>query len=132
MARTSLRKNRLKQVFPCSHRKKLRPGGDLKIRIKDRPRLHGDRGDGPFRKPFSLRDEGYSMRPPDGYIEYKRREYCQDVQCPVQLLLDKEVEKSAKFEEIRAICTSSCVHSTHEFHRWLTGKGYLIIRPEQK
>ena len=72
------------------------------------------------------------MRSIDGYIDYKRREYCQDVKCPVQLLLNKEVEKSPEYEEIRAICASSCIHSTHEFHRWLTEKGYLIVRPKER
>ena len=65
-----------------------------------------------------------------GYTEYKRREYCNDVQCPVQLLLKKEMEKSPEYEEIRAICASHCLHSTHEFHHWLTEKGYLIVRPK--
>lgn len=72
------------------------------------------------------------MQSIDGYIEYKRREYCNDVKCPIQLLLNKEVEKSPKYEEIRAICASSCLHTTHEFHHWLTGKGYLIVRPKQQ
>jgi hypothetical protein len=64
-----------------------------------------------------------------GYTEYTRREYCHDVKCPIQSLLDKETEKSPKYEEIRAICASHCLHSTHEFHIWLQEKGYLIIRP---
>ena len=68
----------------------------------------------------------------EGYVEYQRREYCRNVRCPVQVLLDKEVEKSPNYEEIRAICASNCIHSTHEFHRWLIGKGYLIVRPEQR
>jgi hypothetical protein len=72
------------------------------------------------------------MRSIEGYIEYTRREYCRDVKCPVQLLLNDEVEKSAKYEKIRAICASNCLHSTHEFHHWLTEKGYLIVRPEEK
>jgi hypothetical protein len=50
----------------------------------------------------------------------------------MQVLLNKEVEKSAKYEEIRAICASNCLHSTYEFHHWLTEKGYLIVRPKQK
>ena len=67
-----------------------------------------------------------------GHIEYKRREYCHDVRCPVQLLLDEEAEKSPKYEEIRGICASFCLHSTHEFHKWLIEKGYLIVRSEGK
>jgi hypothetical protein len=85
-----------------------------------------------FRKPFSLQYQEPVMRPKDGYIDYKRREYCKDVQCPIQLLLNKEVEKSPEYEEIRAICASHCIHSTHEFHRWLTEKGYLIVRPAKE
>ena len=83
-------------------------------------------------KPFSLHYQASVMRSIDGYLDYQRREYCNDVKCPVQLLLNKEVEKSPKYEEIRAICASHCIHSTHEFHRWLTEQGYLIIRPKQK
>jgi hypothetical protein len=96
--------------------------------------LHGWRVDEQrtIRKPFSFHYQESIMRSMDGYIDYKRREYCHDVQCPVQLLLDKEVEKSPEYEEIRAICASHCIHSTHEFHHWLTEKGYLIVRPKQK
>jgi len=68
----------------------------------------------------------------EGYVDYTRREYCNDIQCPIQLLLNKEVEKSPEYEEIRAICASNCIHSTYEFHHWLIGKGYLIVRPKQK
>jgi len=85
-----------------------------------------------FRKPFFISFQEVMMQSPDGYIEYKRREYCNDIKCPIQLLLNKEVEKSPEYEEIRAICASRCLHSTYEFHHWLTGKGYLIIRPQQK
>ncbi len=72
------------------------------------------------------------MQSIDGYIDYTRREYCHDIQCPIQLLLDKEVEKSPKYEEIRAICASNCLDTTHEFHRWLIEKGYLIVRPKEE
>jgi len=72
------------------------------------------------------------MQSIDGYIDYTRREYCHDIQCPIQLLLDKEVEKSPKYEEIRAICATNCLHTTHEFHRWLIEKGYLIVRPKEE
>lgn len=72
------------------------------------------------------------MQSIDGYTDYTRREYCHDIQCPVQKLLDKEVERSPKYEEIRAICASNCLHTTHEFHRWLIEKGYLIVRPKEE
>ena len=69
------------------------------------------------------------MSIPANYVEYKKREYCNDVKCPIQLLLNKETEKSPKYEEIRAICASDCIHTTHQFHKWLIEKGYLIFRP---
>jgi hypothetical protein len=64
----------------------------------------------------------------DGFIDYQRREYCKDVKCPIQLLLNQEEPKSAKYEEIRGICSKNCVHSTYEFHHWLDDHGYLIVR----
>lgn len=66
----------------------------------------------------------------EGYVDYTRREYCKYVKCPIQALLDREMEKSPKYEEIRAICVSNCLHTTHEFHQWLISKGYLVIRPK--
>lgn len=68
----------------------------------------------------------------DGYTDYQRREYCKDVKCPIQLLLNREVEKSPKYEEIRAICASNCLHTTHEFHHWLIEKGYLVVKPKER
>ncbi len=67
----------------------------------------------------------------DGYVDYKRREYCNDVKCPMQLLLNKEAEESPKYEQIRAICAADCIHSTYEFHHWLTEKGYVIVRQSE-
>jgi len=83
-------------------------------------------------KPFSFLFYASIMSSFDGYIDYKRREFCNDVKCPMQSLLNKEMEKSPKYEEIRAICASNCMHSTYEFHHWLTEQGYLIVRPKQK
>ena len=66
---------------------------------------------------------------PEGYVEYKRREYCKDVQCSNQLELEKQKEGSPEYEAIRKKCSANCLHTTHEFHHWLIKKGYLIIRP---
>jgi hypothetical protein len=65
----------------------------------------------------------------EGYTDYTRREYCRDVKCPIQSLLNREAEKSPEYEEIRAICASKCLHTTHEFHQWLINQGYLVVRP---
>jgi hypothetical protein len=65
-----------------------------------------------------------------GFIDYQRREFCKDVKCPLQLDLDNQPEGSEEYEKIRGICKSNCRFTTHQFHRWLIDKGYLIVRPE--
>jgi hypothetical protein len=67
----------------------------------------------------------------DGYREYQRREFCRDVQCRVQLDLQKQQEGSAEYEKIRGICKSACIYTTYQFHHWLIEHGYLLLRPEQ-
>ena len=65
-----------------------------------------------------------------GHKDYTRREYCKDIECAVQSLLDKQDPDSLDYEEIRDICKSNCIHSTYEFHHWLIEHGYLVVRPE--
>jgi len=69
--------------------------------------------------------------PIEGHTEYQRREYCKDIQCPVQILLDKQEPDSAGYEEVRGICKTNCIHTTYEFHHWLIEKGYLLVRPDE-
>ena len=66
-----------------------------------------------------------------GYIDYKRREFCNDVKCSVQMDLNAQKEGSAEYEKIRDICKNNCKYTTYEFHHWLINKGYLIVRPEK-
>ena len=66
----------------------------------------------------------------EGFIEYKRREICNDVKCPVQMELNRAKEKSEEYERIRQKCSSACVYTTWQFHHWLIEKGYLILRPK--
>ncbi|MCW3996079.1 MAG: hypothetical protein NWE98_08040 [Candidatus Bathyarchaeota archaeon] len=68
------------------------------------------------------------MTPP-GYVEYKRREFCKDVACPVQLELNLQPEGSAEYERTRQKCSVSCLYTTWQFHHWLIEKGYLILKP---
>ncbi|MBN2442109.1 MAG: hypothetical protein JXJ04_12215 [Spirochaetales bacterium] len=68
----------------------------------------------------------------EGYIDYKRREYCKDIQCQVQRVLDKQDPHSEDYEQVRTICKTGCIHTTYEFHHWLIQKEYLLIRPEKK
>ncbi|MHB8067496.1 MAG: hypothetical protein ACYDIC_06310 [Desulfobaccales bacterium] len=67
----------------------------------------------------------------EGYIDYQRREFCKDVQCPVQQDLDKQPEGSDSYEKIRQTCKSDCRYTTYQFHHWLINKDYLLIRPEK-
>jgi hypothetical protein len=64
-----------------------------------------------------------------GYIEYKRREFCKDVKCPVQGELNAQEEGSPRYEQIRKTCQTDCKRTTYQFHHWLIDKGYLIVRP---
>ena len=65
----------------------------------------------------------------EGYIDYQRREYCKDVECPVQMELDALDPGSAQYQTVRQTCQRACVHTTWEFHHWLIERGYLIVRP---
>ncbi len=65
----------------------------------------------------------------EGYTDYKRREYCHAIDCPVQLLLDQEEQGSQKHELLRSICKDNCLHSCHEFHIWLNQQGFVIVKP---
>jgi hypothetical protein len=66
----------------------------------------------------------------EGYVEYQRREYCKVAKCPVQVLLDGETTGSPKHEQLRKICQSSCLETSHSFHKYLIDQGYVIVRPE--
>ncbi len=68
--------------------------------------------------------------PLDGYVDYKRREYCKDVECPHQVELESKTVGSEEYEAVRGKCKADCLHTTYEFHHWLIEKGYLIIRPK--
>jgi hypothetical protein len=65
----------------------------------------------------------------EGFVEYKRREYCNDIKCPVQVELNKQKEGSEEYENIRKTCSSGCLFTTYQFHHWLIDKGYLIVKP---
>ena len=62
------------------------------------------------------------------YVEYRKREFCNDVACPVQLELNAHKEGSEEYEKIRKICKTNCKFTAHDFHYWLIEKDYLIVR----
>lgn len=63
----------------------------------------------------------------EGFKEYKRREFCKDVKCPVQMKLNVLTEKTEEYELTRKACSTACVYTTWQFHHWLIDKGYIII-----
>ncbi len=67
----------------------------------------------------------------EGYVDYRKREFCNDVKCPVQLELNAQKPGSEEYERIRGTCRMGCKYTTWEFHHWLIEKGYLIVRPER-
>jgi hypothetical protein len=67
----------------------------------------------------------------EGFVEYKRREFCKDVKCPVQMELNRLAETSPAYEQTRQKCSSGCLYTTWQFHHWLIEKGYVILISSQ-
>ena len=67
-----------------------------------------------------------------GFVDYQRREYCNDIGCSIQLIMNKSGEDSTEYNDLREICKNNCLHTTYEFHHWLIEKDYLLVRPEEK
>jgi hypothetical protein len=66
----------------------------------------------------------------EGFTEYKRREFCNDVKCPVQMELNSCRDRPEEYERIRQTCSTDCRYTTWQFHHWLIEKGYLILKPK--
>ena len=64
--------------------------------------------------------------------EYKRREFCNDIKCKIQMVMNSKREGSEEHEKLRDICKTNCIHSTYEFHHWLMDKGFLIVKDEKQ
>lgn len=67
-----------------------------------------------------------------GYVDYKSREFCKSVKCPVQLELNEKIKNSPEYERIRQTCRSGCKYTTWQFHHWLMDRGYLIVRQNRE
>lgn len=67
----------------------------------------------------------------EGYVDYQRREFCNDVKCSVQVEMNSHQQGSEEYERSRRTCTTDCVYTTWQFHQWLIEKGYLIVRPQE-
>lgn len=64
------------------------------------------------------------------YVDYKKREFCNDVKCHIQMIMNTKEQDSKEYEELRGICKKNCIHSTYEFHHWLIEKGFLVVKPK--
>lgn len=67
----------------------------------------------------------------EGYEEYTKRSFCNDIRCPVQMELNMHEPGSKKYEEIRKRCRENCLHTAWEFHHWLTERDYIILREKR-
>lgn len=67
----------------------------------------------------------------EGYVDYQRREFCNDVECSVQIEMNSHQQGSEAYERSRRTCTTDCVYTTWQFHQWLIEKGYLVVRPQE-
>ena len=68
----------------------------------------------------------------EGYADYRRREFCKDIMCPVQEKLNSQEEGSEVYERVREECKRACRFSAHAFHKWLIERGYLIVKPQKE
>jgi len=69
----------------------------------------------------SLSRKGYKMK-------YKSREYCRDINCVFQRMIDEPyLVDDRPFAE--NYCRTSC--QAYNFHQWLKKNGYLILKKEK-
>lgn len=68
----------------------------------------------------------------DGFVDYKRREYCNDIKCDIQMKMNKAGEGTPDYDSLRDVCKKDCIHSTYEFHHWLIENGYFVVRPNSE
>ena len=65
---------------------------------------------------------------PQDHREYRKREFCNDVKCFVQLELNKNVQGSEQYEKIRGICSSACQFGGKSFENWLIENGFSLFK----
>ena len=68
---------------------------------------------------------------PEGYVEYKRREFCKDVKCPVEEELNKQTEGSPAYEADPSKMHGSRLPLILGSSHWLIEKGNLILKQER-
>lgn len=66
---------------------------------------------------------------PEGFEEYQKRSFCRDTKCQVQFELDARAEGSPEYERVREKCREC---GAWRFHKWLTERGFLVLRPKEQ
>ena len=59
---------------------------------------------------------------------YKKREFCNDVKCFVQVELNKHPAGSENYENVRKICGSACQFKGQDFENWLKNNGFSLFK----
>lgn len=57
-------------------------------------------------------------------VEYSSREYCRDIECGMQKLIDNDTESGKLFA--KSFCRKEC--EAHKFHKWLQEHDYKIVK----
>ncbi len=60
--------------------------------------------------------------------DYKKREFCNDVKCFVQMELNRHEVGSEKYERVRAVCSSACQFTGKDFEGWLRKNGFGLFK----
>jgi len=56
--------------------------------------------------------------------EYKSREFCRDIECGMQKLIDNDTELGKSFA--KSFCRKEC--EAYKFHKWLQENNYKIVK----
>jgi len=60
--------------------------------------------------------------------EYKSREYCKDVECEIQKIIDED-NTSLELGFAKGYCRNEC--SAYKFHKWLQENNYKIVKENE-
>ncbi len=69
---------------------------------------------------------------PSSITPYKKREFCNNIKCPVQLELNKHIDTSSEYNAIKGICASNCLQSADSFLIWLKNNKYYITNNDKE
>ncbi|MFP4662694.1 MAG: hypothetical protein ACLFPF_10910 [Halanaerobiales bacterium] len=59
--------------------------------------------------------------------KYKSREYCRDIECPTQKILE-EADRVGNRDSVRLYLKNCKRCKAYQFHQWLQEKGYDITK----